>query len=204
MFFCVIFSFIVQAIINCFQHNKLKAIKVYISLAVLAIMLDRSYHVLKGEELYNLVFPLVISILDLIWLNREKRKNNPEKIEENRRNTKVILLAHALAVLIAFICMAYSKLFSNEYETVLHIFVKYYETAKEVISKFESGHDFCDLVVEYSLDKDTHDKCGNLKYSAYEGILLLVPRPEVIENFFVYTTEPYETVHGYHIIMWKN
>jgi len=66
MFFCVIFSFIVQAIINCFQHNKLKAIKVYISLAVLAIMLDRSYHVLKGEELYNLVFPLVISILGLI------------------------------------------------------------------------------------------------------------------------------------------
>jgi len=79
--------------------------------------------------------------------------------------------------------MAYSKLFLNEYETVLHIFVKDYETAKEVISKFESGHDFCDLVVEYSLDKDTHDKCGNLKYSAYEGILLLVPRPEVIENF---------------------
>lgn len=200
--FLIIFSLMIKSICEGFRYNKHKTIKILLSLGSLAFTLERSYHVIKGEELFNLLLPLVISILNLMWLNKENQKLDLNKTKESRWHTALIIICSTLLLLIQFVVLSVLKISSNEYKNVLHILVKDSETAQEVISKLKSGHDFCQLVIEYSQDEETHDKCGNLKYSKYEYILHLIPNPEVVENRSV--TRLYNGNNGYHIILWKN
>ena len=75
------------------------------------------------------------------------------------------------------------------------------ETANEVITKLNNGEKFADLAKEYSSDKATSSKGGDLGYFDLDDMATTFS--DAVKNLKVdeYTKEPIKTEYGYHIIL---
>ena len=75
------------------------------------------------------------------------------------------------------------------------------ETANEVITKLNNGEKFADLAKEYSSDKATSSKGGDLGYFDLDDMATTFS--DAVKNLKIdeYTKEPIKTEYGYHIIL---
>lgn len=75
------------------------------------------------------------------------------------------------------------------------------EEAKEVIKKLNDGENFDDLAKEYSDDKATANKGGDLGSFAYDDMVEEFSKACADLKVNEYTKEPVKTSYGYHIIL---
>ena len=75
------------------------------------------------------------------------------------------------------------------------------ETANEIITKLNNGEKFADLAKEYSSDKATSSKGGDLGYFDLDD--MATSFSDAVKDLKVdeYTKEPIKTEYGYHIIL---
>lgn len=81
-----------------------------------------------------------------------------------------------------------------------HILVEKEETAKEILSKLESGAKFEDLAKEYSKDPSNKDNGGDLGYFAKEAMVKEFADAAFAMNKGEVSKTPVKTQFGYHII----
>lgn len=76
-----------------------------------------------------------------------------------------------------------------------------YNKAMEVIEKLNNGEKFEDLAKEYSADKATASKGGDLGTFSYDDMVEEFSKATASLNVDEYTKEPVKTQYGYHIIL---